>query len=44
MQAKLNETKLGLWKYILVLWYIQCTYMAKNSKEGKEWNVRMQSV
>ena len=44
MMSKLKETKMGLWNFILMLWLVQCTFMVKNSKESKEWNIRLQSV
>ena len=44
MLSKLKETKMGFWNFILMLWLVQCSFMVKNSKESKEWNIRLQSV
>lgn len=39
-QGKLREIKTSIWKFIVLLWYLQCIYQFNNSADAKDWQIR----
>ena len=42
-QGKLREIKTSIWKFIVLLWYLQCIYQFNNytdAKDRQDWQIR----
>lgn len=46
-QGKLRDIKTSIWKFIVLVWYLQCLYQFNNyadAKDRQDWQIRKLAV